>query len=75
MKSCDQDDNPLVLDCVLELRIQDDYCRGLVRVKEDGKVLFDEYLDYDDFTAILDNLFSHDAILEEKWVTKQGDTP
>ena len=35
----------------------------------------DEYLDYDDFTAILDVLFSHDAILKEKWVTDQGTTP
>ena len=44
MSSNDQDENPQVLDCTLELRIQDDYCRGLVRVKEDGRALFDEYI-------------------------------
>ena len=75
MKSSDRDDSPQVLYCVLELRIQDNYCHGLVHVKEDGRVLFDEYLDYDDFSAILDDHFSHDAILKEKWVTKQGDSP
>ena len=37
-------DTPIALDCALELRIQGDYCRGLVRVKEDGRVLFDEYI-------------------------------
>lgn len=44
MNSKDLDENPQDLDCVLELRIQGDYCRGLVRVKEDGSVLFDEYI-------------------------------
>lgn len=44
MKSNDQDENPQVLNCTLELRIQGDYCRGLVRVKEDGRLLFDEYI-------------------------------
>ncbi len=166
MSETDLDDNPQVLNCVLELRIQDDYCRGLVRVEEDERVLFDEYIatrgliasllgtteepimtcsctdpgcagfddqesrlgddfvhwtlcyhgedldlffdrdayedaalavlrhfydhpwesyefgtvpeeyhDYDDFTAVLDDLFSRNAILKEKWVTDQGTTP
>ena len=44
MNRNNQNDNPIVFDCALELRIQGDYCRGLVRVKEDGRVLFDEYI-------------------------------
>ena len=44
MNRNNQKDAPIVLDCALELRIEGDYCRGLVRVKEDGRVLFDEYI-------------------------------
>ena len=34
------DDEPVVLDCVLELRVEGDYCRGRVRVEQDGRILF-----------------------------------
>ena len=51
MNSKDLDENPQDLDCVLELRIQGDYCRSLVRVKEDGE----------------DDLFSRDVSLKKKW--------
>ena len=44
MNRKNQNDAQIDLDCALELRIQGDYCRGLVRVKEDGRVLFDEYI-------------------------------
>lgn len=38
------DDEPIVLDCVLELRVEGDYCRGRVRVEQDERILFDEYV-------------------------------
>ena len=38
------DNAPIVLGCSLHLRREGDYCRGLVRVEEDGRVLFDEYV-------------------------------
>ena len=36
------EDEPAVLHCALELRVEGDYCRGLVRNNADDRVLFDE---------------------------------
>lgn len=44
MIAVELEDEPLVLHCILELRAEGEWCRGLVRVKENGRVLFDEWV-------------------------------
>ena len=44
MNAIPSEEEPALLHCALELRVDGDYCRGLVRANDDGCVLFDEYV-------------------------------
>ncbi len=40
----DVEAEPVVIHCILELRIEKDFCHGRVKTHDGGRVLFDEYV-------------------------------